>query len=169
MCILFQITWIHPNGAQQPQQYPQFCERSINGQFCSPPTLVDRGQMPIPPMSMQSQSSEDQEEAQGITEEADDGPRRKIVGWVRSSSRRKKRDDPSVQRVLLRGATLEMGNIVEAGGRRRERMWQSKLAMEEIPPRAPSPPYVPVPGYTEQYGQYQVCHCVSIQVLPTMD
>jgi len=125
--------------------------------------------MPIPPMSMQSQSSEDQEEAQGITEEADDGPRRKIVGWVRSSSRRKKKDDPSVQRVLLRGATLEMGNIVEAGGRRRERIWQSKLAMEEIPPRAPSPPYVPVPGCAEQYGQYQVCHCPDMQVLSTMN
>jgi len=163
MCILSQIIWIHPNGAQQVQQYPQFCERSINGQFCSPPNLVDRGQMPIPPsMSMNAQSSEDQEETQGITEEADDGPRRKIVGWVRSSSRRKK-DDPSVQRVLLRGATLEMGNIVEARGRRRDRMWSSKLAMEEIPPRAPSPPYVPVPGHAEQYGSYQVCNCAILQ------
>lgn len=88
-------------------------------------------------------------------EEVEDAPRREIVGWVRPSRHKKK--ESTTQKVFLRGAAFELGSML--GGsrrRRRERVWRSSIAMEEVPPPAPSPPLAQGYGYPGQYQTYQV-------------
>jgi hypothetical protein len=155
MCIINNVVWQYPDGSQQPQAIPHFCERSINRQYCSDPVLIDRGVFPVLPSSTQQSRSEEQQDSNETMEENDDAPRREIVGWVRPSKHKKK--ESSTQKVFLRGAQFELGNVV--GGsrrRRRERVWESSIAMEEVPPPAPSPPLPPAYGYPGQYQQYPV-------------
>lgn len=166
MCIIYHVTWLHPNGALQPQQYPALCEKSINGQFCSPPAWIDRGQLPAPPQFATPPNSSS-EEPQGAsastdTQDTEDSRRRKVVGWVRPA-RKKRNSDDSVQKVLIRGASFafggsRLGNQVykEVSSRRRNGVWTSSIALEEVPvpPRAPTPPAA-ANGFVG-YGTYNV-------------
>lgn len=166
MCVIYHVTWLYPNGALQPQQYPALCDRSINGLYCSPPTFVDRGQLPAPPQfaTPPNSSSEEQQEAAASTDtqDSEDTRRRKVVGWVRPA-RKKRSNDESVQKVLIRGASFAFGGsrsgnqvYKEVSSRRRNGVWTSSIALEEVgvPPRAPTPPAA-ANGFVG-YGQYGV-------------
>jgi len=127
MCLLYHVTWLHPNGALQPQQYPALCEKSVSGQYCSVPVIVDRGQFPLPPQStnLSASSSEEQQEATASTDTQDTAGsrrRRKVVGWVRPSRKKSKDDDDTVQKVRSGERALALaiaGPIVMCTGRAR--------------------------------------------------
>jgi hypothetical protein len=154
MCVIYNVVWVYPDGSRQPQAVPYFCERSINHQYCSATTFIDRGIFPVPLASTQPSQPEEQQETNETMEEVDDAPRREIVGWVRPSRHKKK--ESSIQKVFLRGAQFELGSMLSGSRKkRRERVWRSSIAMEGVPPPAPSPP-PPEYSYPGQYQQYQV-------------
>jgi len=122
--------------------------------------------LPAPPQfaTPPNSSSEEQQEAAASTDtqDSEDTRRRKVVGWVRPA-RKKRSNDESVQKVLIRGASFAFGGsrsgnqvYKEVSSRRRNGVWTSSIALEEVgvPPRAPTPPAA-ANGFVG-YGQYGV-------------
>lgn len=165
MCVIRQITWLHPNGAKQTQQYYEYCERSVNGHFCSLPPVVDSGILPVPPMQpgMTGEEQESQESTQ--YQEYEEEPKEKRLNWVRS--RRKKYGSTKKRDVYIREAELETGVIgrpivkdivfgahpdaIEYRRSQPKRYWHARVLAEDVLPYAPTPPPAvpqpyPLPG-----------------------